>query len=76
MIKLSVILLIGVFDMIKEKDKLIELIKILPDNYLIELSDYIEYLFYKDKKDKKIDLNEYYDKIIKEDGNLLSRLAK
>lgn len=60
----------------KGKNDLLEIIKDFPENKLIELLDFAQFLKLKKEVEKPIDLTSFSDKIINEDDNLLKRLAK
>ena len=60
----------------REKSDLIEIIKDFPESKLIELLDFAQFLKLKKQVENPINLTSFNDKILKEDKNLLSRLAK
>ncbi len=60
----------------KEKSDLIEIIKDFPENKLIELLDFAQFLKLKKQVENPVNLSSFHNKIIKEDKNLLTRLAK
>ncbi len=60
----------------REKSDLMEIIKDFPENKLIELLDFAQFLKLKKQVENQVNLTSFNDKIIKEDKNLLTRLAK
>ena len=60
----------------REKSDLIEIIKDFPESKLIELLDFAQFLKLKKQVENPINLTSFNDKILKEDKNLLTRLAK
>jgi len=60
----------------KEKSDLLEIIKDFPESKLIELLDFAQFLKLKKQVENPINLTSFNEKILKEDKNLLNRLAK
>ena len=58
----------------KEKSDLLEIIKDFPEDKLSELLDFAQFL--KLKVENPVNLASFNDKILKEDENLFTRLAK
>ena len=60
----------------KEKEVLLEIIKDFPENQLLEIIDFAQFLKYKNDSSKDSCLSSFKDKILNEDNNLLKRLAE